>query len=67
MFILSEGRLSALSAAFHNPSSAHPEADFYLLLADFGEESGEVDPASIIWLRGAAEVNADNGSQSDFI
>lgn len=42
MFILSEAQLAALSAAFKNSSSAHPEADFYLLLADFGEASGEV-------------------------
>ena len=67
MFILSETQLAALTAAFNNSSSAHPVADFYLLLADYGEASGEVDPASILWLRGAAEVNADTGSQSDFI
>lgn len=67
MFILSDSQLSALKAAYESSTSAHPVADFYRLLADFGEASGEVDPASILWLRGAAEVNEGVGSQSDFI
>jgi hypothetical protein len=68
MFTLSNAQLAQLDAAFNNPSATHPEADFYRLLADFGEASGDADlTASILWLNGAAEVNEDSGSQSAFI
>lgn len=66
MFILSEDQLEKLRLVFSG-NSTHPSADFYRMLAAMGEQSGQVDPASIIWLRGAAEVNEASGSQSDFI
>jgi hypothetical protein len=74
MPVLSATQLTALTVAFNNSLSAHPRADFYLLLADFIDAAWPLPDqppseyrAAILWLRGAAEVNADSGSQSDFI
>lgn len=68
MFTLSDNQILALKAAYAGlPGSSHPVADFYRLLADYGEGQSGVDDASIIWLRGAAEVNENSGSQSQFI
>ncbi|MBT2131542.1 hypothetical protein [Aliiroseovarius lamellibrachiae] len=68
MFTLSDNQILALKAAYAGlPGSSHPVADFYRLLADYGEGQSGVDDASMIWLRGAAEMNENSGSQSQFI
>ena len=67
MSALTSAQLAQLDWAFHNPTATQRQADFYRLLAHFGEVNGDADPASILWLLGAAEVNENSGSQSAFI
>ena len=43
----------------------YPDAE--LTAASFGDDIAGVSPATLIWLRGAAQVNAGSGTYSDFI
>lgn len=74
MPFLSQSQINALTSTFNNLTSPHPKADFYLQLAQFMDDAWPYPDsppseyrAAILWLRGAAEVNAGSGSQSDFI
>jgi hypothetical protein len=71
---LTSAQRQTLIDDFHSAFSEHPRADFYLRLAQFMDDAypyPDAPPAeyraAILWLRGAAEVNANAGSQSDFI
>ena len=81
MFILSQSQLATLTAIFENDTtyvdangvtvvpiaSTHPRAAFYRALADMADGQDGVDPYSIVWLRGAADVNESVGPESEFI
>ncbi|MEL7284955.1 MAG: hypothetical protein AAGJ68_10600, partial [Pseudomonadota bacterium] len=69
-YALSLSEMTTLDNAI-NSNVDHPYAAFYRALADIGEAAlargEEIDEAAIIWLRGAADVNENVGSNSAFI
>lgn len=74
MVVLTSEQMENLRAVYNNTSATHPGADFYRALANIMDEAffyPDVPPTeyltAIQWLRGAAEVNENSGSQSNFI
>jgi len=57
MFVLSTEQIAEIQIEFSN--NDFPAA--YRLIADFAEGDPNVDPAIILWLRGAAHVNENEG------
>ena len=64
MFTFSDSQIDQLRAAFMNQSTAHPEADFYRLLADFGEASEDADQALFFGSVGPQRSTKDWGAKA---
>ena len=74
MVVLTSEQMDNLLTIYNNTAATHPGADFYRALADMMDEAflyPDVPPVeyltAIQWLRGAADVNENSGSQSNFI
>jgi len=63
MFTLSDTQIAVIQELLDSQQYAAA----YRKVADFAQGGDGVEPASIIWLRGAADVNQNVGSQSAFI